>query len=57
MELLIVLDICLAIYFIPTIVAFMRGHRNRVAILLTNLFLGWTGLGWIVALIWSVLND
>lgn len=41
------------LYFIPTIVAEMRGHNNANPIFLTNLFLGWTVIGWISALIWS----
>ena len=41
-------------YFIPSIVAFKRNHSSKVGILLLNIFLGWTFLGWIVALIWSV---
>jgi len=40
-------------YFFPSIIAFMRGHHQIVPIFLTNLFFGWTGLGWIGALIWS----
>ncbi len=41
------------LYFIPAIVAIARKHHNAMAIFLTNLFLGWTFIGWIVALIWS----
>ena len=41
------------LYFLPSFVAFNRGHHNRKAILVLNLFLGWSGLGWIIALIWS----
>ena len=44
----------LAVYFLPTIIALARSHHNAVAILLLNLFLGWTGIGWILALVWSV---
>ena len=40
-------------YFLPTIVALARRHHNALAIFMTNLLLGWTALGWIVALIWS----
>ncbi|BDW99457.1 superinfection immunity protein [Maricaulis maris] len=40
-------------YFIPTLIALLRGHDNTFAIFLTNLLLGWTMIGWIVALIWS----
>jgi hypothetical protein len=28
-----------------------------VSILLLNFFLGWTMIGWVVALVWSVKND
>ena len=45
----------LAFYFIPTIIAIRRDHPNKVAIILLNFFLGWIGIGWIGALIWSVL--
>jgi hypothetical protein len=41
------------IYFLPTIIALARGHLSTLAIFLLNLFLGWTLLGWIIALIWS----
>ncbi len=40
-------------YFLPTIIALARGHHNGFAIFLTNLLLGWTLIGWIIALIWS----
>jgi uncharacterized membrane protein YqaE (UPF0057 family) len=40
------------IYFIPAIVAWNTKGFNGIAVL--NLFLGWTVLGWIAALIWAV---
>ncbi len=43
------------LYFLPTIIG--RRKRNVVAIFVLNLFLGWSGLGWIVALIWSCTVD
>jgi len=46
----------LAAYFIPAIVASTRKHHNAVAIGVLNLFLGWTILGWIGALIWACTN-
>lgn len=46
----------LALYGIPSIVAWRRRHHNRAAIILVNLLLGWTGLGWIAALIWASTN-
>ncbi|WP_291766152.1 superinfection immunity protein [Maricaulis sp.] len=45
--------VLIIIYFVPGIVALMRGHHNAGAIFLTNLVFGWTLLGWLLALIWS----
>jgi hypothetical protein len=44
----------IALYFLPVIIAWLRGHHNKAPIFLLNLFLGWTGIGWLAALIWSV---
>lgn len=49
-----VLSIVAFVYFIPTIVAFKRGHHNRWPIAVLNFFLGYTAFGWIAALIWSL---
>jgi hypothetical protein len=54
---LIVLIIMGVIYFIPSIVANNRNHRQYTAIFLLNLLLGWTFVGWVAALVWSVTND
>ena len=52
-----VLFIYLAIYFIPVIVAYIRKHNNTIAIGILTLFLGWTFLGWLAALLWSLNSD
>jgi hypothetical protein len=44
-------------YFLPTILAFARNKRDTAAILLLNLFLGWSVIGWLVALVWAVKTD
>jgi hypothetical protein len=41
-------------YFLPSIIAKSRKHHQYSPILLINVFLGWTLLGWFVALVWSV---
>ena len=51
---IIVFILSLVVYFLPTIIALTRGHRNALAIFLLNFFLGWTFIGWVVALVWSV---
>ena len=43
----------LGIYFLPDWVAQSRGHPERGSIFILNLFLGWTFLGWVAALIWA----
>jgi hypothetical protein len=44
-------------YFLPTIIAAVRSKRDILAIFLLNLFLGWSVIGWIVAMIWAVTHD
>ena len=44
-------------YFLPSIVALLRNKRDTLAIFLLNLFLGWSVVGWIVALVWAAKND
>lgn len=46
----------LIIYMMPAIVAGARDHRQFGAILVLNLLLGWTLLGWIFALVWACMN-
>jgi hypothetical protein len=40
-------------YFLPPVIAGLRGHHQAGAIFILTLFLGWTVLGWIAALVWS----
>ena len=47
----------LGFYVIPSIIANARSHNNFRSILILNIFLGWTGLGWILCLAWSFSND
>lgn len=41
-------------YLLPFSVALWRGHGEATKIFLVNLLLGWTVIGWIVALVWSL---
>jgi hypothetical protein len=45
----------MACNLIPTIVGWRK--QNHGAILALNLFLGWTLVGWVVALVWAMTND
>lgn len=50
----VMLAMVIALYCTPSIIAMARKHQNRTGIILLNLLLGWTLIGWIAALIWSV---
>ena len=43
----------LVVYFAPIIVALLRGHPNMAPIMIVNFFLGWSLIGWVVALSWA----
>jgi hypothetical protein len=44
-------------YFAPFLFSLIRGHNDKLAIFLLNLLLGWTLLGWVIALIWSATSN
>lgn len=52
---LIVLLIGAGIYFLPTLVGMSK--RNGCAIFTLNLLLGWTFVGWVIALVWAMTRD
>ena len=47
----------LVCYAVPSYIAYYRGHRHTPGIILLNILLGWTIIGWFTALLWSVLSD
>ena len=50
---LIVVLFLIACYFLPTVVAALRGKIGAGGVFFVNLFLGWTVVGWFVAFIWA----
>lgn len=53
METGLLMVILLIAYFVPATTAMARSHHNTAAIVMLNLFLGWTFIGWVVALVWA----
>jgi hypothetical protein len=45
-----------AFYFLPAIIAAVRHTHNASGILLLNLLLGWTVVGWCVALLMAICS-
>lgn len=49
-----IIVVCLVPYFLPTIIAMMRNNPNAGGIFAVNFLLGWTFIGWVACLIWSL---
>jgi len=47
----------LALYFLPTIIAAVRRSKSILGIVLLNIFLGWTFIGWVISLVWSLVGE
>lgn len=47
----------LGVYFLPLLIAGLREHRQYASIAVLNVFLGWTLVGWVVALAMSVSHQ
>lgn len=52
---LILIVISGVIYFLPSMIG--RHKKNFTTILLVNIFLGWSLIGWVIALIMAVSKD
>ncbi len=53
----VALLVALVLYFLPTIVALARGARRTTAVVIVNLLLAWTVIGWIVALVMAFTSS
>ncbi|NUQ57249.1 MAG: superinfection immunity protein [Candidatus Paceibacter sp.] len=56
-SLAVLLSLCTLGYFLPTTIAIIRRRTNTMSIFVLDLFLGWTLIGWVIALAWSVATD
>lgn len=45
------------VYLLPGIIASVRKHNNAGPIWLLTIILGWTVLGWLVALVWAFTDN
>ena len=44
-------------YLLPSFVALQRKHVNTTAICVLNILVGWSFIGWVAALVWSLVNS
>jgi len=56
MEFIVIIFI-FGLYFLPSLNAYSKTNKNRGSVLVINLFLGWTFIGWVVALAMSASSD
>ena len=47
----------IVVYLLPTIIVLIRKNVNKSMVILLNVFLGWTLVGWIISLILSLQNQ
>jgi len=47
----------IVVFFLPAIVARSRYHPNTAAIFALNVLLGWTVVGWAMALVWALTRE
>lgn len=47
----------LLLYFLPTIIGLGRKHKRVISIFFMNLLFGWTLIGFILILIWSLSSE
>lgn len=51
------LVICAVFYFLPSMVAYQNKKDDIVAIVFLNVLVGWTFIGWVIALVWAFTKN
>ena len=44
----------IVLYLLPSIIAIKKKHKDLIKILIINIFLGWTIVGWIISLVLAI---
>ena len=48
---------CGWLYLLPLWVAIFRRHKQAVAIFAITALTAWTGIGWLIALVWALIGS
>ncbi len=51
---LFIYAVVIGLYFVPTFIAKSPGVKNLTQIFQVNLLLGWSFIGWLLALYWAL---
>ena len=54
---MLMIVVMVLMYFLPTFIAFAAKRKNKAAIFILNLLLGWTFIGWVAALVWAMIKE
>ena len=54
---LIISFFSITFYFVPAIIAGKRKTKNKIQVVVLNLLLGWTVLGWVVSIVMAFSPD
>jgi uncharacterized membrane protein len=57
MEVQILIILIALVYFMPTLAAIAREHKRGWGVLILNVLLGWTILGWMLLLAYALLSE
>lgn len=49
--------IVITMYILPSLIVIFQNKKNKIEIICTNIFLWWTFIGWVVALIMSLKKE
>lgn len=49
--------VMIVIYFVPLMVAVRRDMQKVAGVAVLNILLGWTLIGWVIALVWAVSGE
>lgn len=49
--------VLIPVYFVPCFIAYKKNHKFKKQIFLLNIFLGFSYVGWVAALIWVSLDN
>ena len=51
-----ILILLIILYFVPSIIALFRIHRDFLLIFFVNILIGWTFFGWLLVLFWAIFG-
>ncbi len=54
---ILLLALGVLLYLLPAYIAYKNDNPNKNIILVVNILLGWTTVGWVACLIWAIIDE